>query len=314
MAARRSSMTTCARCGRCSRRRGRFSGRSIGPGRSASSISGSRGPRSRSGMARRAAAGSWSRAWATRAPAPARWSSPSRRADLLSGSAAVCGRWGAAARRWSGTARPGCTPAAAARPTGSPRSAAQLRVDWHFCEPARSAGQGRRRAPAGLHGAQLRAGPRVRERARLPAPARRLVRRARQPADAQDAALPPDRPALEEREVMAPLPAAAPDIDRRWVLRVAARSRICALTPTTTRSTRGSSAAASRRGSPSARSSRSRWTPASWPAGTSGRSPSTARSPRSSTPARCKAQRHERRARRAGRRGPAAGRYDALIA
>ena len=41
--ARRSSMTTCARCGRCSRRRrGRFSGRSIGRARSASSMSGSR--------------------------------------------------------------------------------------------------------------------------------------------------------------------------------------------------------------------------------------------------------------------------------
>ena len=74
-----------------------------------------------------------------------------RRADLLqgdrrtccSGSAAVCGGWARCRRRWSGTARPGCTPAAAARPRRSPRSAAQLRVDWHFCDARRSAGQGR---------------------------------------------------------------------------------------------------------------------------------------------------------------------------
>jgi hypothetical protein len=39
-----------------------------------------------------------------------------------------------------------------------------------------SAGQGRRRAAAGVHGDQLRARTRVRERARLPGPARRVVR------------------------------------------------------------------------------------------------------------------------------------------
>ena len=68
-ARRRSWMTICARCGRCSRRgRGRFSGRSIGRASSASSISGSRASRSRSATASGAAAGSSSRVWATRAP------------------------------------------------------------------------------------------------------------------------------------------------------------------------------------------------------------------------------------------------------
>ena len=38
-----------------------------------------------------------------------------------------------------------------------------LKVGWHFCDARRSAGQGRRRAPAGLRRAQLRAGPDVRE-------------------------------------------------------------------------------------------------------------------------------------------------------
>jgi hypothetical protein len=41
-----------------------------------------------------------------------------------------------------------------------------LRVGWPFCEPARSAGQGRRRAPAGLSGDPLRARPALRQSAR----------------------------------------------------------------------------------------------------------------------------------------------------
>jgi hypothetical protein len=57
-AARRSSMTTCARCGRCLTRRARFSGRSIGRARFASSICGGRGRRSRSGTAKRDGRGS----------------------------------------------------------------------------------------------------------------------------------------------------------------------------------------------------------------------------------------------------------------
>ena len=67
---------------------------------------------------------------------------------------------------------------------------------------------------------QLRARPRVRQRARLPAAARRLVRQAGQPADPQDAACRPIDRLAAEHEVMAPLPAIAPDSDRRWVLRV----------------------------------------------------------------------------------------------
>ena len=90
---------------------------------------------------------------------------------------------------------------------------------------------------------------------------------------------------IEERAVMAPLPAVgarhrsalgaavAPDPYLRF------DSCDYSLDPAW-------SAAASRRASASARSLRSRWTPASWPAGTRARSPSTARSPRSSTPAR----------------------------
>jgi len=90
---------------------------------------------------------------------------------------------------------------------------------------------------------------------------------------------------IEERTVMAPLPAVAPETDRRWVLRVPAdpylRFDTCdySLDP----------GLVGRRVEVRVSAhevSRSRWTAASWPAGTRGRSPGTARSPRSSTHAR----------------------------
>ena len=72
----------------------------------------------------------------------------------------------------------------------------------------------------------------------------------------------------EEREALRALPERAPDTGRRRVLRVPP-IRTSASTPTTTRSTRRWSGAASRSASISARSPRSHSTPASWPAGTS---------------------------------------------
>jgi hypothetical protein len=89
----------------------------------------------------------------------------------------------------------------------------------------------------------------------------------------------------EERDVMAPLPATAPDTDRRWVLRVPADRHLRFDTPTVTRSTRRSRGAGPRPASQSASSQRSVWTPASWPAATGAALPSTARLRRSSTPA-----------------------------
>ena len=59
--------------------------------------------------------------------------------------------------------------------------------------------EGRGRAAAGLPGDELRAGPRVRRRARLPGAARPLVSRARQPPLPPHAALPSGRPAGPRR-------------------------------------------------------------------------------------------------------------------
>ena len=162
-------MTTCARCGRCSRRRrGRFSGRSIGPGRSASSTSGAqRGDpvghgQTRRGLGRRRVPGLLARG--------------RRRAGLFQGDRGpalghralpvVVGRPAADA----GLGPPGRP----ARPRRAPdggvrrllRPAARRLA---FLRAGRPAGQGRHRAPAGLPGAQLRTRPALRQPARLPA-------------------------------------------------------------------------------------------------------------------------------------------------
>ena len=84
----------------------------------------------------------------------------------------------------------------------------------------RRAGQGRAGALAPVHAHQLRARPAVREPAGLPAAARRLVR-SRQPAGASHR---PRRPGRAARSRSARgcgrCPAAMPDCDRRFVVRV----------------------------------------------------------------------------------------------
>ena len=126
-AARRSSTTTCARCGRAFCVAADLSAHaSIGPGSCASSICGSRARRSRSATARRrrgwvvTAELGWSRAiagalvFSKEAP------------DIALGHGPLPARGSARCRRsWSGTARARSTPAAAARPTRSPPSAAR---------------------------------------------------------------------------------------------------------------------------------------------------------------------------------------------
>ena len=83
----------------------------------------------------------------------------------------------------------------------------QLRVDWHFCEPARPAGQGRRRAPAGLPRAQLRArarrSPTSSTTSSSSTPGSTSARTPRMHKTLR--ARPIDR-LIEERAVMAPLP------------------------------------------------------------------------------------------------------------
>ena len=115
---------------------GRFSARSIGPGEVCQFDLWE--PRSEVPVGHGQTRRGWvvSRAWATRARAPACWSSPSRPRICCSGSRAACGRWARCRRRWSGIARPASTATAAARRRRSPAFCGQLRVGWRFCEPA----------------------------------------------------------------------------------------------------------------------------------------------------------------------------------
>jgi len=173
---RRSSTTTCARCARClPRRPGRFSARSIGPGRSASSTSGSRrrGPRR-------------ARTDATRMGCrrvPGLQPGGRRGAGLL---ARDTGSLAGIAGRASGA--PGRPAAAAALGSAGghprPRRSADRRVRrvlravegrLGLLRAGRPADQRGGRAAAGLRGEELRARPALRQRDRLPRPARRLV-------------------------------------------------------------------------------------------------------------------------------------------
>ena len=96
----------------------------------------------------------------------------------------------------------------------------QLEVGWGFCEPADPQAKGRSSALQDYHASELRAGPSVRERARLPGPARRLVCRRPTSGRTRRCASGPIDGSLEERPRMRPLPAAMPDVSRRWVTRV----------------------------------------------------------------------------------------------
>ena len=157
-------------------------------------------------------------AWATHALAPALLSFPSRRRICFGASRAACGRWAGCRARWSGIARPASMPAAAGRRRSSRRSAASCKIGWRFCAPARPAGQGRRRAAAGLLGDQLRARPAASPtsattRASSTAGSVKADRRAR-----RWQAQPVDR--LDRRARGHAAPAAFPDLDRRWVAQV----------------------------------------------------------------------------------------------
>ena len=215
-------MTTCARSGRCSRRRrGRFSARSIGPGEVCQFDLWE--PRAEVPVGH----GQTRRGWVvvaclgySRAGAGALIFSK-QTPDLLAGIARCLWSLGALPQtlvwdRQAGIHGHGGRP--------SEEFAAfcgQLRVDWHFCEPADPQAKGVVERLQGFIETQLRARPRVRQRARLPGPARRAGSRARQRrACTRRCAAARSTGSLEERELMAPLPAAAPDTDRRWVLRV----------------------------------------------------------------------------------------------
>ena len=212
---------------------------------------------------------------------------PSRPRICCSGSVAVCGRWARCRRRWSGIASRGCTPRGGRPTVEFAAFCGALRVDWHFCEPRDPQAKGVVERLQDFMERSFEPGRALRQRARLPAAARRLVRPPRQPARSQDAALPPDRPAPRGARGDGAAAAGGRPTSIAAGCCGCRPTPICALTPATTRSTRGWSAGAVEvrvtdrevpavaldTGELACRHQR-------------GRSLATARSPRSSTPAR----------------------------
>ena len=230
---------------------------------------------------------SWSRAWATRARARARWSSASRLPTCSPGSRAACGGWAALPQALVWDRQAGIH-AHGGRPSEEFAAlCGRLRVDWHVLRAAPT------RRPRASSSA-CRAMPRRTSSPAAASPTRSTSKTQLdawfdegQRPHAQDAAR-PTRSIASLEELRGDGAAARRRARHGPALGApgAARPVSCASTPATTRSTRRSSVAALRRASPIARSSRSRWTPASSPAAIRAASPSTARSPRSSTPAR----------------------------
>ena len=163
----------------------------------------------------------------------------------------------------------------------------QLRVGWHFCDKGDPQAKGVVERLQDFARAQLRARPRsFANELDYQAPARHLVRHAREPAHAQDAALPADRPA--DRGARGDGAAAGDGAGCRPAVGAAGRAgslpalRHQRLQPRPAAGRPARRGPHQRPGGPGGRAGHA----ASWPAGTRGRSPSIGRSPRSSTPAR----------------------------
>ena len=159
----------------------------------------------------------------------------------------------------------------------------QLKVDWRFCEPADPQAKGAVERLQGYAETNFEPGRRFANeldfQAQIDAWSVRVNARMHKTLRAR----PVDRLPTSGRSWRRCRPRCltSPGAGSRGSRRI----RICALTPTTTRWTPRSSAAASRSASTSDRSPRSRWTPARSPPSTPASSRGTARSRRLSTPA-----------------------------
>src|SRR5215218_8821580 len=122
--------------------------------------------------------------------------------------------WGMARCLWSLGALPelmvwdreGCLHAGGGRPTEVYAGfCGQLPVDWHFCDPGDAPAKGAVERLQGYLETNFEPGPAVRERVRLSAAARSVVREGQRP-DTQDAPSAADRPAARGAASDAPAP------------------------------------------------------------------------------------------------------------
>ena len=269
-AASRSSMTTSARSGRGFWSGARSSGRSIGRGSWCSAICGSRGLIAVGhGQLRRGyvvtAELCWSRVIAgalvfSKEAPDILWGWPVAGSDRGVAGEAGVGSGGRDRRRWPSDRRVRRVLRSVRRGLGDPRSAGDAQAKGTLERSHRfmrtNFEPGRRFANHHDFQAQLdgwcdRVNRRVHRTTRA-VPAERL---------------------LEERARMRPLPPRLPDTDRRVGDPCPAAAVSSGSIATTTRSTRGSPAVASRCASPRPRSPPACWTPASWRAGTVACSP-----------------------------------------
>src|SRR5215217_906366 len=136
--------------------------------------------------------------------------------ELLGASPAVCGRWAPCRRRWSGTARPAST----ARRAPSSEFAAfcgLLKVGWRFCAPADPQAKGAVERLQGYAESNFEPGRRFANELDFQDQLDAWFVRINARTHTSLRERPVDRLADER---LAPLPAAMPDTDRRWTIRV----------------------------------------------------------------------------------------------
>ena len=281
-------MTTCARSGRCSRRRQDVSAHGLSPGRDlpVRSLAAARGDPGRARPdAPRLGCGR----------VPGLLARGRRRAGLLHADRGPAGRdrrlpvSGSAALpetlvwdRQAGHPRPRRPPVA----RRSRRFCGQLRVGWRFCEAADPQAKGAVERLQGYVETNFEPGRVFANELDFQDQLDGWFDKVNARTHKTLRARPVDR-LVEELEVMAPLPSAMPDTRSALGARGSRRTRYLRVdTNDYCARSRRWSAAASRSGRPARGHWRSRWTPARSPAATRAPSPGTARSPRSSTPAR----------------------------
>ena len=150
-----------------------------------------------------------------------------RRADLLqAGAGHPVGRWAAALsgsarcrRSWCGTARARSTPAAAARPTSSPRFCGQLGVGWVILDAGDAQAKGVLERSHRFMRTNFEPGRRFANPLDFQLQLDGWCDRVNERVHRTIRAVPAER-LVEERARMRPLPAAMPDSDRRFVTRV----------------------------------------------------------------------------------------------
>jgi transposase len=199
--------------------------------------------------------------------------------------------WGMARCLWSLGALPqmlvwdreGCLHAGGGRPTETYAGfCGQLPVDWYFCEAKDPQAKGVVERLQEYLESNFEPGRQFANHLDFQLQLDAWFEKANGRGHRTIRARPVDR-LIGEHEVMRALPSSR-RIPTAGGSRGCRRTRICASTPTTTRSTPGSWGAAWKFASASERSPRLPWIAGSWRAATSAASPSTARSPDSSTP------------------------------